>query len=229
MIWKTVFHDKEANMALYDLVGGRGLQVQEDVIYFGTNETIQIGNRHHLIESFLHPILPSYRDVDITIKLEIESTAKTDGQREDTSHWFGVAIRALRTNHWDAYLFYIRKDGRVELGIRGSVTPKPPPVPAVSSQPITIRIKVVRDRVQTWVNNRDYHNWQDKNKEFIRKGFIYLISFGALVKIYEVEIKIKKWYAPLAKLMKPFWRFIVGLGVIVGLIVGFIYLYNIIF
>lgn len=139
---------------------------------------------------------------------------------------FGIATRAVRTNHWDAYLFYIRKDGRVEFGIRGNPIEKPPPVPEVSSQAVTIRIKVEGDRIQTWVNNKPYHDWRDKQNEFIRKGDIYLISYASLVKIYEVEVKVKRWYAPIFRLLKPFWLIILVLSVIVGLIAGLVYLFS---
>jgi len=109
-IWETVFQDNEANMALYDLVGGR-VQVRDDVIYLGTTDVSQKGSRRFIVESFLRPGLPRYEDVDVTVKLEIASTGKTDGENEDLSNWFGISIRALRADHWDAYLFYIRKDG----------------------------------------------------------------------------------------------------------------------
>lgn len=175
-IWDTIFHDDNANMALYDLVGGRGLQVQENVIYFGSTEPYTIKTGRYFCESFLRIRLANrYRDVDIAVKLEIVSTAKTDDEIENPSHWFGISTRAVRTNHWDAYLFYIRKDGRVEFGIRGFAIEKPPPVSAVSSQAVTIRIKIEGDHVQTWVNNKPYHDWRDEHKEFIRKGDIYLI------------------------------------------------------
>ena len=222
-VWDTVFHDNTANMALYDLVGGRGLQVQDDVIYFGSTEPSTIGTGRHFIESFLRLQLPNrYRDVDVSVKLQIVSTAKTDGTIEDGSHWFGMATRAVRTNHWDAYLFYIRKDGKVEFGIRGNPIEKPPPVSVVSAQPVTIRIKVEGNRIQTWVNNKPYHDWRDEQNEFIRKGDIYLISYASLVKIYEVEVKVKRWYAPLVRLSKRSWLIILALSVIVGLIVGLV-------
>jgi len=223
--WDTVFHDKTANMALYDLVSGGGLQVQENVIYFGSTEPLEIRTGRHFYETFLRLKLPNcYRDVDVTVKLEIESTAKTDGKTEDNSLWFGIATRTVRTHHWDAYLFYIRKDGSVEFGIRGNPAKKPPPVSVVSSQAVTIRIKVEGDRVQTWVNDKSYHDWRDKQKEFIRKGDIYLISYASLVKIYEVEVKVKRFYAPIVRLFKRFWKIILVLSVIVGLIAGLVYL-----
>jgi len=225
--WDTVFHDDTANMALYDLVGGRGLQVQENVIYFGSTELLKIRTGRYFCESFLRLQLANrYRDVDVTVKLEIESTAKTDGKTEDDSHWFGIATRTVRTYHWDAYLFYIRKDGSVEFGIRGNATKKPPPVSAVSSQAVTIRIKIEGDRVQTWVNDKSYHDWRDEQKEFIRKGDIYLISYASLVKIYEVEVKVKRWYAPLIRLLKRFWKIILVLSAIVGLIAGLVFLFS---
>ena len=220
-VWDTIFHDNKANMALYDLVGGRGLQAQENVIHFGSTELYTIKTGKYISESFLRPRLAKrYRNVDITVKLEIVSTAKTNDTAEDTSHWFGIATRAVRTNHWDAYLFYIRKDGRVEFGIRGNPVEKPPPVSVVSSQVVTMRINVDRDRIQTWVNNRPYHDWLDEDKEFIRKGDIYLISYASLVKIYEVKVKVKRWYAPLVRFFKRFWKIIVGLSVLVSLIAG---------
>jgi len=89
-----------------------------------------------------------YRDVDVTVKLQIMSTTKIDGMNEDASHWFGIAVRAIRTDRWDSYLFYIRKDGRIEFGVRHSPVEKPPSIPAVSSQTVTMRIKVESDRVQ---------------------------------------------------------------------------------
>ena len=228
-IWDTVFHDNTANMALYDLVGGRGLQVQENVIYFGSTERYTIRTDRYFFESFLRlKLAKRYRDVDVTVKLEIVSTAKTDDIIEDASHWFGIATRTVRTNHWDAYLFYIRKDGKVEFGIRGNPIEKPPHVSAVSSQAITIRIKVEGDRIQTWVNNKPYHDWRDKQKEFIRKGDIYLISYASLVKIYEVEVKVKRWYAPLVRLLKRFWLIIFVLSVIVGLIAGIVVIVSLI-
>ena len=223
--WDTVFHDNTANMALYDLVSGGGLQVQENVIYFGSTEPLETRTGRHFYEIFLRLKLANrYRDVDVTVKLEIERTAKTDGEREDNSLWFGIATRTVRTNHWDAYLFYIRKDGSVEFGIRGNVTKKPPLVSVVSSQTVTMRIKVEGDRVQTWMNNKPYHDWRDEQKEFIRKGDIYLISYASLVKIYEVEVKVKRWYAPLVRLLKRFWKIILVLSVIVGLIAGLVFL-----
>lgn len=226
-IWDTVFHDDSANMALYDLVGGRGLQVQDNVIYFGSTERLNIRTGLYFCESFLRLRLPNrYRDVDVTVKLEIESTAKTDGKTENASHWFGIATRTLRTHHWDAYLFYIRKNGSVEFGIRGNAIKKPPPVPAVSSQAVTIRIKVEGDRIQTWVNNNPYHDWSDEKKEFIRKGYIYLISYASIVKIYEVEVKVKRWYAPIVRFLKHFWKIIVVISVIIGLIAGLIFLFS---
>lgn len=218
-VWDIAFHDESANMAAYDLVGGRGLQVQENVIYFGTTEPLQARRNKYFSESFLRPkLVRCYRDVEVTVKIEIVSTAKTDGANEDVSHWFGIAIRALRTDHWDAYLFYVRKDGGIEFGIRGNKIKKPPPVPEISSQAVTIRIRAEGDRVQTWVNNRPYHDWRDEQKEFIRKGDIYLISYASLVKIYEVEIKVKKWYAPLLRFVKHFWKVIVAISVIAGII-----------
>ena len=213
-VWDLVFHDDTANMAVYDLVGGRGLNVQENVIFFGTSEPQQARQDRQFIESYLRPRMARYRDVDVTVKLDIVSAAKTDGTTEDDSLWFGIAARALRTNHWDAYLFYIRKDGRVEFGIRGNPIEKPPPVSAVSSQAVTVRIKAEGDRVQTWVNGRHYHDWRDKQKEFIRKGDVYLISHAVLVKIYEVEVKVKKWYAPLLRFVRRFWVVLVVFGVI---------------
>jgi len=222
-IWDTIFFDDKANMALYDLVGGRGLQVQENVIYFGSTEPYTIKTRKYFSESFLRLRLANrYRDVDVTVKLEIVSTAKTNDTTEDASHWFGIATRAVRTNHWDAYLFYIRKDGRVEFGIRSNPIEKPPPVPVVSSQAVIVRIKAEGDRIQTWVNNKPYHDWRDENQEFIRKGDIYLISYASLVKIYEVEVKVKKLYAPLVRFLKRFWFVIVVLSIIISLIAGII-------
>jgi len=211
--WDLAFHDNTANMAAYDLVSGR-VNVQENVIYFGTTEPFQVGQDKYLSESFLRPRMARYRDVDVTVKLQIVSAAKTDGTDEDTSRWFGIAIRALRAHHWDAYLFYIRKDGRVEFGVRGNAIEKPPPILAVSLQAVTVRVKAEGDRVQTWVNDRLYHDWPDEQREFIRKGDIYLISFATLVRIYEVEVKVKKWYAPLLRFVKRFWKVLVAIGVI---------------
>ncbi len=226
-IWETVFHDDKANMALYNLVGGRGLQVQENVIHFGSTEPYTIKTCRYFLESFLRLRLANrYRDVDVTVKLEIVSTAKTNDTIEDASNWFGIATRAVRTNHWDAYLFYIRKDGRVEFGIRGNPIEKPPPVSVVSSQAVTMQINVEGDRIQTWVNNKPYHDWRDEHKEFIRKGDIYLISYASLVKIYEVEVKVKKWYAPLVRFFKRFWLIIVILSVIIGLIASIVSLFS---
>ncbi|MGB2808605.1 MAG: hypothetical protein WBC22_12750 [Sedimentisphaerales bacterium] len=211
-IWKTVFHDDTANMSLYDFVDGRGLKVQDNVMHFGSTELIKTRKGLSFCENFLRLKLANrYKDVDVTVKLEIESTAKTDGETEDPSHWFGIATRAVRRDHWDAYLFYIRKDGRVEFGIRGYVNEKPPPLTSVSSQAVTIRIKAEGDRVQTWVNNKSYHDWRDEHKEFIRKGDIYLITYASLVKIYEVEVKVKRWYAPLVRLLKLFFKIILFL------------------
>lgn len=218
-VWDTVFRDDNANMSLYDLVGGSGLQVRENVIYFGSTETPTSRNYLGGIESFLFPkIVRRYRDVDVTAKIEIESTAK-----DDSSNWFGIATRVTRTHHWDAYLFYIRKDGRVEFGIRGNPIEKPPPIPEVSSQAVIVRIKTERDRVQTWVNNRPYHDCRDEQEEFIRKGSVYLISYRSLVKIYEVEIKVKRWYAPLLRFIKRFWQILCIIGVI-GSVLGFLYI-----
>jgi hypothetical protein len=220
-VWDTIFHDDKANMALYDLVGGRGLQAQENVIYFGSTELYTIKTDRYVSESFLRPQLGNrYRDVDVTVKLEIVSTSKTNGMDEDASHWFGIATRAVRTNHWDAYLFYIRKDGRVEFGIRGNIFKKPPPVSVVSSQAVTMRICVDGEHVKTWVNNKPYHDWLDEDKEFIRKGDVYLISYASLVKIYEVKVKVKRWYAPLVRFFKRFWKIIAVLSMLVSLIAG---------
>ena len=64
-----------------------------------------------------------------------------------------------------------------------------------------------------------------KNKEFIRKGDIYLISYASLVKIYEVEVKVKKLHAPLVRFFKRFWLIIVVLSILVSLIAGIISLF----
>ena len=226
-VWDTVFHDNEANMALYDLVGGGGLQVQENVIYFGTTELSPLGTAgRNGVESFLRPRMARYKDVDVTARMEIVSTAKRNGTNEDPSLWFGIATRALRARHWDAYLFYIRKDGRVECGMQGGWIEKPPAVPAVESQAVTIRVKVEGDRVQTWVNNRPYHDWRDEQKEFIRKGDIYLISHAALVKIYEVEVKVKKWYAPLIRFVQRFWKVFGIVCIVLGFIAALIQIFG---
>jgi hypothetical protein len=208
-------------MALYDLIAAR-VEVRDDVIYLGTTEVLEKKSRRIFLESFIRPRLPRYQDVDITVKAEIGPAGKTDRETEDLSHWLGIATRALRPDHWDAYLFYIRKNGRVEFGIRGKPTEKPPSVPAVASQPVTLRIKVEGDRVQTWVNDRAYHDWRDEQREFIRKGDIFLIAYGAIVKIYEVEIKVKKWYAPLLRLGRRFWLIIAAVSVIISLVAGIV-------
>jgi hypothetical protein len=220
-IWPTVFHDSRANMPHYDPIAGR-VEVQDDVIYLGTAEVREKKSKRYGFESFIRPRLPRYQDVDVTVKAEIGPAAKTDGETENLSHWFGIATRALRPDHWDAYLFYIRKNGRVEFGIKGQPTEKPPPVPAVASQAVTLRIKVEGDRVQTWVNDRAYHDWRDEQGEFIRKGDIFLIAHGAIVKIYEVEIKVKKWYAPLLRLGHRFWLIIAAVSVIISLVAGIV-------
>jgi hypothetical protein len=222
-IWDRVYHNDKANMALYDFFGRGGLQVQDNTIYFGTTESFQVRpEKYRISESFLRLKLPRrfgrgdrYKDVDVSAKIEIEGTVN-----DDVTHWFGITTRALRTDHWDAYLFYIRKDGRIEFGIRGHSTEKPPPAPAVSCQPVTIRIRAEGDRVQTWVNDSPRHDWRDEQREFIRKGDIYLISYGALIKIYEVDVRVKIWYAPFLRFLKRFWKILVVLAVIVTLIVG---------
>ena len=217
-VWETVFEDNKADMSQYDLIGGR-VQVRDDVICLGAPEFLQTQRGRFAIESFLRPRVARYQDVDITVKLQIESTGKTDGINEDPSHWFGISTRAIRPSLWDAYLYYIRKDGRVEFGIKDHPIEKPPRVESVASQPVTFRIKVEGSRVQTWVNERPYHDWQDKDGEFIRKGSIYLISHVALVRIYEIQIKVKKWYAPLLRFCRRSWMVIVVLGV-VGSVIG---------
>ena len=167
--WETVFHDSTAKMTLYDLVGGGVLEVRDNVVYLGSTEIKNIRRRPAVCESFLRLRLPNrYKDVDVTVKLEILNTAKNNDDIEDFSHWFGITTRAVRANHWDAYLFYIRRDGRVEFGIRGGAIEKQPPVTLVSSQAVTIRIMVEGDHIQTWVNNKPYHDWRDKQKEFIK-------------------------------------------------------------
>jgi len=97
-------------------------------------------------------------------------------------------------------------------------------VPTVASQALNFRVKVEGDRVETWVNGRPYHDWRDEQREFIRKGDVYLISYSALVKIYEVEVKVKKWYAPFFRFLKRIWPIIVAIGVIVGIISALVYL-----
>jgi hypothetical protein len=220
-IWQTVFHDNKANMALYDAVAGK-VEVRDDVIHLGTTEVRQRKSVQYVIESFIRPRLARYQDVDISVKLEIGSTVKTEGDTEDLSCWFGIAPRALRPDHWDAYLFYIRKNGRVEFGIKGKPIEKPPAVPAVASQPVTLRIRVEGDRAQTWVNDRAYHDWRDEQREFIRMGDIFLIAYGAIVKINEVEIKVKRRYAPLLDFGRRFWLIIVGISVIIGIVAGIV-------
>lgn len=222
-VWDSVFHDGTANMALYDFFGGgTGLNVQENVIYFGSTDRLQVGERSLAREGFLRPKVRRYRDVDITLKVQIISTTKTDGTNENPNHWFGIAVRALRPDHWDAYLFYIRKNGKVEFGIRGNSEQKPPEVP-ISSQPVTVRVKAEGDRIQTWINGRPHHDRRDEQKEFIRKGDIYLIAYGSLVRIYDVEVKAKRWYAPIRRFGSGFYWLLGILSVIGGAIAFWIY------
>jgi hypothetical protein len=224
--WSTVFYDDRATVALYDYYGpapdDRALKVRENVLVLGVDGYVQLEKQQIPIVSFLRPQIDRYRDVDVTIKVQIESTAKSIGGNEDLSHWFGLTLRALRTHHWDAYLFYIRKNGKVEFGVRGDKDVRPPPIPEVASQPVTIRVRVESDRVQTWVNGRQYHDWRDKEHEFIRKGDIYLTTYAARAKIYEVKIRVKKWYAPISRFLSRSWKIIIVLGIIVSLIAGVI-------
>jgi len=228
-IWETVFHDAQANLALYSqtvfLVGigldvsraDVGLRVQGNVIYLGTSDALQFGQFQAPVETFLRLQCDRYQDVDVTVKLEIVGT-----HNGDPSHWFGIAPRALRPNHWDAYLFYIRRNGNVDFGIRGDLEVKPLLAPEVTSQPVALRIKVENDRVQTWVNGRPSHDWLDRDKEFVRKGDIYLIAYAAEVKIHEIEIKAKKWYAPLIRFARRFWKAFVIVGIVLGFIAAII-------
>jgi len=221
-IWDSVFHDDMANMAQYDPLGSKEVQVQENVICLGSSE-LRAGKKDPHIESFLRPKLAHrYRDVDVTVTLQILSTAKTDGMNEDGSCWFGIVTRAIQPEHWDSYLFYIRRDGRVEFATRYHDMPVeiPPPVSVVSSQPVTIRIRVEGDHIQTWVNNRPYHDWRDQQHAFLRKGDVYLISYGSHVRISAVEIKVKKWHAPVVRFVERFKVWITWIGIIIGLFVS---------
>jgi hypothetical protein len=223
--WETILRDVHANVALYShrvFVIGTGWEVsgasigfraQGNVIYLGTSDVLQFGQIHAPVETFLQVRCPRYQDVDIQVKLEILGTANAE-----PSHWFGITTRALRPDHWDAYLFYIRQNGTVEFGIKGGLDVKPLLAPEVSSQPVTVRLKVEGNRIQTWVNDRACHDWVDKDNEFVRKGDVYLISYAAETRIHEVEIKAKKWYAPVVRFAKRFWKAFVIVGIILGVV-----------
>lgn len=228
-VWETVFYDDKANLALYDHEGfliGPGLRLQgrwnesyDNVLRLGTSEFLELGPElRGPVETFLRLKNISHQDVDITVKVEIVSTAKTGDGGENPAHWFGVTARALRDDHWDAYLFYIRKNGGVEFGIKGQPEVRPRAVPAVASQPVTLRIRAEGDRVQTSVNDKQYHDWRDEKGEFIRKGNIYLFTYASQVKIHEVQVKAKKWYAPLRRLFNRLWKLLAALAIIATLI-----------
>ncbi|MCX5644886.1 MAG: hypothetical protein NTZ17_09400 [Phycisphaerae bacterium] len=221
-IWDSVFHDNAADIARYDLPDSKEVQVQENAICLGSSE-LRPGKSDAHVESFLRPKLAHrYRDVDVCVTLQILGTAKTNGMNEDGSCWFGIVTRAVQPDHWDSYLFYIRRDGRIEFATRYHKMPSesPPPVPAVSSQPVTVRIKAERDHIQTWVNNRQYHDWRDQQHAFLRKGDVYLIAYGSRVRISAVEIKVKKWHAPILQFVNRFWPWITAISIVVGLIIG---------
>lgn len=232
-IWDTVFHDAQGNLALYShrvfVVGTGwevsgadiGLRVQGNVIYLGTSDTLQFGQIQAPVETFLRLQCKRYQDVDVIVKLEIIGT-----HNGDPTHWFGIAPRALRPNHWDAYLFYIRRNGNVDFGIKGDLDVKPLLAPEVSSQPVTLRIKVENNRIQTWVNGRSCHDWLDRDEEFVRKGDVYLIAHASEVKVHEIEIKAKKWYAPLVRFAKRFWKGFVIVGIILGFIAALIQIFG---
>jgi hypothetical protein len=189
-------------------------KVKQRVIYFGIDKPVEVAPGYfQSIVSFLRIKIPRYRDVDVTVKVDIPSAAKTfdGGKTENRYNWFGISTRALEASIWSAYLFYIRKEGRIEFCVHGvhdgfySPIIRGLSVPEVADHPVTLRIKVEGDRIQTWVNGGPRHDERDTDRRFIRRGDIYLISYGVLAKIHEVEIKAKKWYAPLIKVGIKTW------------------------
>lgn len=222
-VWQTVFRDDQANLVLYDrsvfLVGttvevpaGDDLRAEANVIYLGSSEYLpsplvasmpsgELVPVQGFGEFFLQPRMRRYRDVDVKVKVQINSIPEG---KDD--HWFGITPRVLAPNHWNAYLVYIRQNGDVDFGVMGQVLDvKSKFASEVSYQPVSLRIKAEGDRVETWVNGEPCHDWRDVDKAFIREGDIYLIAFGATVAIHEIEIKVKKWYAPIIRFFSGFW------------------------
>ena len=241
-VWETVFHDTQGDISKYDYISELPTElpgessrispeVKHNIIYFGVDYGAWVDRGNFVpIQSFLHLKVPRYRDFDVTVKVEIPSAAKTLdlGKTENKSYWFGISVRALSIYMWSAYLFYIRKDGRIEFGIHEAGNPieKPPRIPEVAEQPVTLRIKAEKDRIQTWANGRPRHDERDGERRFIRRGDIYLISYGVRAKIHEVEVKVKKWHAPLVRFFRKTWKILVIIGVILGIITGVIALHQ---
>lgn len=238
MTWTTVFHDDKAQLVRYEpftetVIGspppGFGLQAKGNLILLGEARFVNLGETLMTLTSYIRPKLErAHRDVDVTVKVRIVATAPTDQFGEPgVNNWFGVSTRALRRDIWSGYLFYVRQNGNVEFGLERTVEDRKLKfVPEISEQPVTLHLRVEGERVQAWVNDRPCLDWRDERKEFIRNGHIYLIAYSSLVEIHECTIKVKKWYAPLTNFIRRFWRVIVVISTLLGVITGIYFLVN---
>ena len=243
-VWETVFHDTKGDMSKYDYVcmlTHIHPEVVENILYLGSASYVMlpgVPESRRVVATALRIKIPRYRDVAVTVRVEIPRAAtyvrESDGTEiEDQINWFGITTRALTSNIWSAYLFYIRKNGRIEFGIhemhdgtsRDPIV-KTPDLPEVAAQPVTLRIKVEGDCIQTWANDRQRHDERDRDRRFIRQGDIYLITYGVQAKIHEVEVKVKKWYAPFVRVGRKIGKTTLIILAILSGIAGLIYLYH---